>query len=116
MWRNTGELHQTGMAAACMCGAHIVQDETETPAVRAVIAADTAAAYARHLRRTGVHLPCEVRVILDRQPCAYMVDHLRLVVGDRITVTRTDSSGIFEGTLQRTGKTGKFPCTYVEWI
>jgi len=59
-------------------------------------------------------LPAKARVIQSRIPSPYDKAALRLLVGDIITVTKTNPNGQWEGELN--GKVGHFPFTHVAFI
>jgi proto-oncogene C-crk len=59
-------------------------------------------------------LPAKAKVVQGRIPSPYDKTALRLVVGDVITVTKTNINGQWEGELN--GKVGHFPFTHVTFI
>jgi len=65
------------------------------------------------IQRTG-NGPVRAKVIQPRIPSAYDPNALRLDVGDIVIVKKQNISGQWEGEVN--GRTGTFPCTYVEII
>ncbi|XP_077979364.1 crk-like protein [Glandiceps talaboti] len=65
------------------------------------------------IQRTG-NGPVRARVIQQRIPSAYDPKALRLDVGDVVIIKKQNISGQWEGEVN--GRTGTFPCTYVEII
>ena len=41
-------------------------------------------------------------------------EEIELTTGDKVTVTQQDADGWWQGTNQRTGKSGLFPAAYVK--